>query len=143
MKITTVIDPTCEEEIIVRLKEERPIASRIAELIERLDTVLLGYSEGRIERLLPKDLVCVTVDGGRVYAVTADGRFTLKKRLYEIEELLGEDFVKINQSCLVRIDAIKCFETTFGGSLCVRMKNGFGDYVSRRQLKHVKERMKI
>lgn len=141
MKITTVIDPFAEEEIVIRLRKESSLPQRIAALTENLCNELLGYAEGRIVRLSPADLFYVTVEGGRVLASTATECYTLKIRLYEAEALLGNEFVRINQSCLVRMDAIACFETTLGGSLRVRLKNGFCDYVSRRQLKAVKERV--
>ena len=50
-------------------------------------------------------------------------------------------FLKINQSCLVRVDAIERFSASIGGALSVHLKGGFKDYVSRRQMRSVKERM--
>jgi hypothetical protein len=64
----------------------------------------------------------------------------LKQRLYEIEKVLPETFVKINQSCLCNIRKISKFGASLGGSLTVILKNGYKDYVSRRQIKAVKER---
>ena len=62
-------------------------------------------------------------------------------RLWQLEELLGEEFLKINQSCLANVSRIKRFRASFGGSLLVSFACGYEDYVSRRQLKQVKERM--
>ena len=67
----------------------------------------------------------------------------IKMRLYEIEEKLGDDFVKINQSTVVNVKMIEKFSVSFGASLTVHLKTGRRDYVSRRQLKAVKERMGI
>ena len=53
----------------------------------------------------------------------------------------GSDFVKLNQSCIVNIKKIECFDASLGGALKVTLKNGYRDYVSRRQLKAVKERL--
>ena len=50
-------------------------------------------------------------------------------------------FIKINQSCLANKKKIKKFEYTIGGSLRVVFKNGYIDYIARRELKNVKERM--
>ena len=57
--------------------------------------------------------------------------------------MMSEDFLKINQSCIVSIDRIERFDVTPGGALTVIMKNGYKDYVSRRQMKAVKERLGI
>ena len=143
MKITTVIDPTREEEIVIYLNRECDIPEQINTLLHSPKEELFGYKDGQIIRLLPRDIICVTVEGGRVYALTEREKLFLKMRLYEAEAMLGEAFVKINQSCIVRIDAIESFDTSLGGALRVKLKNGFRDYVSRRQMKTVKRRMGI
>jgi len=67
--------------------------------------------------------------------------FRLNHRLYQLEERLGTRFLKINQSCLANIQQIQRFDASLAGALLVIFKNGYRDYVSRRQLKTVKERM--
>ena len=62
-------------------------------------------------------------------------------RLYSIEEKLSEDFIKINQSTVINIKKIQRFDVSVTGTLKVIMKNGYTDYVSRRRIKNVKERL--
>ena len=78
-----------------------------------------------------------------MYAVCEKNKYLLKKRLYLLEEKLPESFVKINQSCLANIKKTERFDTSISGTLKIRFKNGDTDYVSRRQLKAVKERLGI
>ena len=54
---------------------------------------------------------------------------------------LGNNFIKINQSCLVNKHYIKCFRSSWKGSFLVELKNGEKDFISRRQTKIVLERM--
>ena len=89
------------------------------------------------------DINCFSVSDSKVYALTDNDRFFVKERIYELEAMLGEGFVKINQSCLVNASKIKKFESSIGGSLSVILEGGYKDYISRRQLKAVKERMGI
>ena len=42
---------------------------------------------------------------------------------------------------LINIDKIKRFDASLSGFLLVTLKNGYSDYVSRRNLKNVKERL--
>ena len=70
-------------------------------------------------------------------------KFEIKTRLYVIEEKLPENFIKINQSCIANINQIERFDASISGTLKIRFKNGYTDYVSRRQLKNVKERIGI
>ena len=101
----------------------------------------MGYNEREARVLSPDEIYCVTVEDSRVYALTKSEKYQLKERLYKVEELIGGDFVKLNQSCIVNIKMIESFDASIGGSLRVKLKNGYRDYVSRRQIKTVKERL--
>ena len=72
-----------------------------------------------------------------------DEKFQVKLRLYEIEDIVDENFIKINQSCIANIRQIEKVQATFSGSLSVVFKNGYTDYISRRNLKAVKERLGV
>ena len=58
-----------------------------------------------------------------------------------MEELLDNSFIKINQGCIVNINKILKFDSSITGSIKVILKNGFNDYISRRELKNVKRRI--
>ncbi|MBE6644611.1 MAG: LytTR family transcriptional regulator [Ruminococcaceae bacterium] len=143
MKCTTVIDKNREEEVIIYLREENKISAEIEELIAKRETRLLGYDSDSIVALAPEDVTCFTTEEGRVFALLDNGRLRVKLRLYEIEEARYSDFVKINQSCIANISKMKKLDVSLGGALRVEFKNGYRDYVSRRQLKAVKERLGI
>ena len=141
MKCTTVIDKNREEEVLIFLHERREISDRIEELLSEDGRELIGYGEGCAVKLTVRDIFSVSVEDGKTYVTTERDRLQMRQRLYVLEELLGGDFVKINQSCLVRVKVIERFDASVGGSLMVTLKNGYKDYVSRRQLKTVKERI--
>lgn len=141
VKLTTVIDKDREEEVIIYLHEENEISQKIEELISQSQAELIGYTDNSVTILQPKDIYCFTVENNKIFALTEKERYRLKQRLYVLEETLGDDFLKINQSCIVNIKAIRQFDVSLGGSLMILLKNGYRDYVSRRQLKTVKERI--
>ena len=76
----------------------------------------------------------------KVFAMTSDGRYQLKGRLYQIEDMLSDNFIKINQSCVANIKMIKRFDASISGQLTVYFQNGYRDYVSRRNIKAVKQK---
>ena len=144
MKHTTFIDPNRDEEVLIYIRRRTKAVEELESFIDRMDTELIGYGEdGQIIPLFPADVHCFAVEEGKVYALTDTEKLTIRLPLYAIEEMLDESFVKINQSCLASIRKIARFDASIGGALMVTFKNGHRDYVSRRQLKHVKERMKI
>lgn len=140
MKYRIVIEPHSEE-LLISAPEKNRLVERIEELILRENAELYGFDGSRAIKLNPDEVLCFCVEGGRVYAVTEREKLQLKLRLYQLEEAFSADFVKINQSCMVNIRKIKRFDTSIGGALMVTLEGGYCDYVSRRQIKTVKERI--
>lgn len=146
MKYTLHISDERDEEIIIYASAKTPLIESIERLInaENLDTPpILGYVGDSIIEVDPESVDCFFIEGKRLYAATDSGNLLIKHRLYEIEERIGTDFIKINQSTLANIRRIERFSVSIGASLTVHFKNGRRDYVSRRQLKAVKERLGI
>ena len=142
MKCRTVIDKDREEEVVIYVHEKSTLSSEIEEFVLGRSLELLGYKDKNIVKLLPSDVYCFIVEDNRVYAVCENERFQIKQRLYLLETMLDKDFVKINQSCIANIRKIAKFDASITGTLMVNFKNGYKDYVSRRQLKIVKEIIK-
>ncbi len=140
MKLRINIDKTKEEEIVVFAHERTRLVDEIERLVSDNAFDLIGYCEREAKALLPSDIHCFTVEENKVYALTDSGKYFVKSRLYRLEEELSNNFVKINQSCLANVRKIERFDASVSGALTVRFKNGFVDYVSRRNLKKVKER---
>jgi len=138
MKCTTIIGRREDEEVIIYVREKNRIVEEIEALCRERYENILGYAGDEIVRLTPDDVEAITVREGKVYALSGGRDFLVKERLYGFEGRLS-GFVKINQSCLVNLRHIKSFRTSFGGSLSVHLCSGYTDYVSRRQLKAVKE----
>ena len=90
---------------------------------------------------MPQEVFCFIVENSKVYAICDDKKYLLKLRLYNIEQTLDKDFIKINQSSIANINKIQKFDASIGGTLKVIFKNGYTDYVPRRNIKHVKERL--
>lgn len=142
MKFQLIIDPAAEEQVTVVAK--RP--SDLTDAIERLvgeEIELIGYKDKEGVRLELDEVCCFISQDDRVFALCREEKLQIKARLYQVEQMLPAGFVKINQSCIVNIKNIERFDAAVSGTLSVRLKNGYTDYVSRRQLKSVKERLGI
>ncbi len=142
MKCVITIDKEHEEEVLIFAHEKTQLVEDILNLINN-ENMFTGYSEGEIHRLNLSEISCFTVEDNKVYALTDKDKLQIKHRLYQVEEKLSDDFVKINQSCIANIKKIKKFDSSVSGMLTVTFKNGYRDYVSRRNLKSVKERLGV
>lgn len=143
MKFSLFIDREREEECVIYAKEKSRLTDEIERLISEDALDFIGYKDSSIIKLNLSEVYCFIVEGGKTYAITQNDKLIVKYRLYQLEEKLTESFVKINQSCIANIKKIKRFDASFSGSLSVVFKNGYSDYVSRRQLKKVRERMGV
>ncbi|MBQ8431831.1 MAG: LytTR family transcriptional regulator [Clostridia bacterium] len=143
MKCTIITDPNREEEVQIFVHQKNDLAQRIEALVLEDSREWIGFWEREAVRLRTEEIVYFIVEDGKVWARTTEGRFWIKERLYTVESLVGERFVKIHQSCLANIQQMKRFDTSIAGTLLVTFQNGDREYVSRRQLKTVKERIGI
>ena len=146
MKYTLHITDDRDEEIIIYAQQRSALIDKIEKLVYDegcRKAPLIGYLNNDIIEINTEDVFCFFIEDKKLYASLKNGDALIKKRLYEIEEILSEDFVKINQSTLANMKLIDRFSVSIGATLTVHFKNGRKDYVSRRQMKHVKERLGI
>lgn len=143
MKCEIIIDEKCEEKVVVFTRENNRRVQSIRQFVEETDIGFTGYKDREMVSLNPSDIYCITVIDNKVYAICKKEELQLKERLYVLEEKLPDCFIKINQSCIANINKIERFDASISGTLKIRFKNGYIDYVSRRQLKNVKERIGI
>ena len=141
MKCKLFIDKdTPQERVEIYAREITREVEEIKSFSESFETSIVGYTDENTVKLSLAEIYCFTVEDSKVFALTKEKKYRLKLRLYQIEAMLTEDFLKLNQSCIGASSKILRFEVPFSGALNVVFKNGHRDYVSRRNLKAVKER---
>ncbi len=143
MKFRLIIDNKREEEVIVYSHKETKLTDDIRRIVENEERELVGYIEREAYKLNLSEVYCFFAEDNNVFALTEKGKFRVKFRLYQIEEIIEDDFIKINQSCIVSVKEIRKFDSSISGMLKVELKNGYSDYVSRRNIKSVKERLGV
>ncbi len=141
MELEIVINENCKEKVLIYAREKSPLIDEIEELINNFSVDLIGFIKDEAVKLNANEIVCFFTEDNKVYALTENRKFKLKCRLYSLEEQLGDNFIKINQSCLANIRKISHFKASLGGALEIVFEGGYSDYVSRRNLKSVKERL--
>ncbi len=141
MKWSLFINKEKEEEILIYAHEENDLVKDIISLVALQDKTINGIYNDEIQLITPSLVSCFISENNKVYALINDKKYLIKKRLYQIEEMMDESFLKINQSCLVNRRKIVKFQASIGGSLMVILDNGYKDYVARRELKNIKQRM--
>ncbi len=140
--IRIIIDKQKDEEILVYAHEKNELVAEIERLVSESNRELIGYKDDEAVILNLFNVNCFICENDRTYAFT-DERYRVKSRLYQIENMLDDSFIRINQSCIANVRHIEKLQATFSGSVSVVFKNGYRDYISRRNLKKVKERLGV
>ena len=142
MKIEIQVDAACEEPKVVVYTDK--VTEEIHALVRRLTQdapqVLVGFREDEATILQEERVLRVYAEGGKVLAETMEGVYSLRLRLYELEERLDKKhFVRISNSEIIHLGKVKGFDLSFAGTICVRMQNNLVTYVSRRYMAKIKQ----
>lgn len=143
VKFKLFIDKNHEEEVIIYAHEKSDLIKEIEDLVSEKNSGIIGFIDREAVKVNLNEIYCFVTESNKLYAMCEKEKYFLKTRLYKIEENLNENFVKINQSCIANIRKIKKFDASVSGSLMVTFKNGYVDFVSRRNVKKVKERLGV
>ena len=116
MKIEIKIDDTAAETkvIIVTREVTESVQTLVKRLSEEHPKVIAGFSEDTVRLLEQEEILRIYAADGKVFAVTEKGEFTLRLRLYELEERLDKKrFVRISNSEIVNLGKVMGFDLSF------------------------------
>ena len=111
--------------------------------LENTGKIITGEDNGRIAVLQPSEIYMVRVENERTVIYGENKKFLSPKRLYQLEQQLGNGFMKISKSTVINLSHIKCVEPSFKGMMSLVMKNGLKDWISRKYLPDFKKYLGI
>lgn len=116
------------------------ISNLVKKLSETSPQIISGIKDDKIEVLEQSKLIRIYSNAGKVFADTNNGQYTLRLRLYELEERLNpHQFIRISNSEIINLKQVKNFDLRFTGTICVSLLNGTTTYVSRRYVPKIKK----
>ena len=144
MKLNIKIDTNVSEpEALIVTPKMNEEVSKIVDFIENLNgmtTVISGTKDDKVEILEQDSLIRLYAEGGKIFAVTENGLYQLRLRLYELEERLDAGrFVRISNSEIVTLKKVRSIDLSFAGTICMEMSNRQVSYVSRRYVSKIKK----
>lgn len=146
MKIQLVIDEKIQEtEILIRTKEYNRQVQQLMEQLQdiRKTNAIEGYLQQEIHLLKIKAIYYIYAEGAKVFFQTLDHEFESKRKLYELEMMLSNDFVRVSKSMLVNIDKIASIQMGRIGSTEIILDDESSVHISRKYLKELKNRLGI
>ena len=77
----------------------------------------------------------------RIFLYTKDGCYEVRKRLYELEEILSADFFRCSKSMIIHMRKISSVKADFNGRMRASLLNGEEILISRGYVKNLKEKL--
>ena len=142
MQIEIREDENCKElkVIILTPKMTNEVLDIMQKLQGDLPQIILGFQGDKAIILNETELFRIYAANGKIYADTDNEEFTLRLRLYELEQRLDKrSFVRISNSEIVNLKKASYFDLGFTGTICIHLTNGMQSYVSRRYVSKIKQ----
>ncbi len=142
MEIEIKIDGNYKEPKIIILTEKMSdeINLLVKKITEDVPQMIAGFQDDQLKVLEQDEIFRIYTANNKVFANTSDGDYSLRLRLYELEERLEKnDFVRISNSEIINIRKVKAFDLSFTGTICVKLIDGTVTYVSRRYVPKIKQ----
>ena len=141
MRVKIELDNSCEETtVIIKAREMTDEISSLAHMIstEKSDMIPV-WRQRSVCFIKPVDIVRAYSNDDRVYITSADGDYTVRMRLYELENRLRNyDFIRISSSEIINRSAVEHLDLRISGTISVTLHGGIITYVSRRFVKSFK-----
>ena len=134
-----------EPKIVILVGEDSPELRRLAEELSGLALGPVAVWKGERALRLPQgDFLRFYADGKGVSAQTGEEVYSVRLRLYELEERLDpRRFVRISNSEIINLDRVTAVDLSLTGTIRMTLDGSVQSYVSRRYVKKIKETLNL
>ena len=147
MRVELHIDTHCEDpRALVYAARLTPALQNAISILEKEneDVIFTAQAGGKTYILEPEKIEIIRTEGRELALYDrAKNRYLLSRPLYELEQLLGKNFIRISKSAIVNIFCIHHVEASFNGTMEIVMKNGVEEIISRGYRQKFKERLGV
>ena len=105
--------------------------------------MLAGKRGSDIALLEFSEIFMFRVEDKQVNVYTENQEYIIKKPLYQVEETLTSDFVRISKTTIVNLKKIKRVAPSLKGMMFIELKNGLKDNISRKYLPEFKRALDL
>ncbi len=135
MKVELQISADIDEPyIVIHTRKITPEINQLMELFQSSGNVITVTDNDQLIVLEPSEIYMLRMEDERLNVYCQQKKYVSGKRLYEMERLLGNGFMRISKSTLINLKQISRVESSFHGTMLVILKNGNKDYISRKYL---------
>lgn len=122
MLFKTIIDENAIEEIAATIHKRTTLIDEIERIVlesEYINTII-GYDNDIIAKININDIECFFIENEKTYAYTSNKmKYLIKKRLYELTNILPNNFFKISKSAIANWNMVAKFRVHINGAVNV------------------------
>ena len=89
------------------------------------------------------DVFMFRVEDKQVKVYTENNEYHIRKPLYQVEEGLNSDFVRISKTTIVNLRKVERVAPSLKGMMFIQLKNGLKDNISRKYLPEFKQALDL
>lgn len=146
MEIKIDIDPKYEQTAItIQTNEMTSELEKILLCLKNTKTShikIFGTKEDQTFILQPSEIDYFYSEDRRTYARTKQSHYEVSMNLTMIQShLRNHYFARFSKSVVGNVNQIRRFELSFNGNLCVYFHSGHREYVSKKYVKALKEKL--
>lgn len=146
MKVELELDPNCTETIIKIHTNE--ITEEISNLMKQLeiknDNKIIVWQKEKLYILDLKEIETIYSSQGKIYVRANNNEYISKNKLCELEEQIKvPSFIRISNSEIINFNKVENLDLSIIGTIEIKFKSGYSTYASRRNIKKIKEYLKI
>ena len=146
MKVNLFVSRDIEEPYAdIHTNELTDNISKAMSILESEDSNdMLAVKKGSDIALLEfSDVFMLRVEDKQVKVYTEKAEYLIKKPLYQVEETLSSDFVRISKSAIVNLKKVERVAPSLKGMMFIQLKNGLKDNISRKYLPDFKQALDL
>ena len=105
---------------------------------------MLAVKKGSDIALLElSEIYMFRVEEKQVKVYTENSEYLVKKPLYQVEETLSPDFVRISKTTIVNLKKVERVAPSLKGMMFIQLRNGLKDNISRKYLPDFKNSLDL
>jgi len=143
LEVRIVVDENIKNtQIVIRCTK---IDDKIVELkqkIESFNDYLTLQKDGSEYKINLHEIIFIESQGNNIYVHTKNDCYRYKSRMYELENILPKNFIRISQSAIVNADAVSSITKSITSSSLIEFKRTHKKiYASRRYIKEAEKKI--
>ena len=146
MKIQFIKDEAQPQDTLtIKYSEDSVMLNKIKAYLENLNkefSKIELFKEDTKYYIEVDKILFFETESSKIVAHTVDDMYAAKYKLYELEDILSNNFIRVSKSAIVNVSHIFSIDRNVTSSSCIKFNGTYKNvYVSRRYYKDLKNKL--